>query len=102
LSVVLDGQCLEVQAYWADEDLSHGSAHRDRRQALRPASSRRSSLTEWTSAPNNRNMRRNVFFKDSKKVPTLPSSGPDDTTKPDVGHEMDLSLRAGALKETIR
>jgi hypothetical protein len=29
---------------------------------------------EWTSAPNSRNMHRNVFFKESKKVPALPFS----------------------------
>jgi uncharacterized protein DUF3604 len=29
---------------------------------------------EWTSAPGNRNMHRNVFFRDSKKVPAVPFS----------------------------
>jgi len=32
---------------------------------------------EWTSMPNNQNMHRNVFFKDSKKVPLLPFTAID-------------------------
>ena len=27
---------------------------------------------EWTSTPDNRNMHRNIIFKDSKKVPDIP------------------------------
>ena len=32
---------------------------------------------EWTSAPNFQNMHRNVFFRDSKKVPALPFTAID-------------------------
>jgi len=35
---------------------------------------------EWTSTPDNRNMHRNVFFKDSRKVPELPFTSIDSVT----------------------
>ena len=31
---------------------------------------------EWTSTPDNRNMHRNIIFKDTKKVPDVPFSVP--------------------------
>src|ERR1700754_1837149 len=50
---------------------------------------------EWTSAPNNRNMHRNVFFKDSKKVPALPFSAIDSAYPNDLWNWMDAQRKAG-------
>ena len=44
---------------------------------------------EWTSTPNNRNMHRNVFFKDSKKVPAVPYSALDSYHPEDLWTWMD-------------
>ena len=46
---------------------------------------------EWTSTPDNRNMHRNVFFKDCAKVPDLPFSSLDSTTP---GRSLGLDGRA--------
>ena len=50
---------------------------------------------EWTSAPNSRNMHRNVFFKDSKKVPALPFSAIDSSYPNDLWTWMDGQRKAG-------
>ncbi len=50
---------------------------------------------EWTSTPNNRNMHRNVFFKDSKKVPDLPFTSLDSENPEDLWVWMDAQRKAG-------
>src|SRR5262245_29571725 len=50
---------------------------------------------EWTSAPNSRNMHRNVFFKDSKKVPALPFSAIDSLYPNDLWNWMDTQRKTG-------
>ena len=50
---------------------------------------------EWTSTPDNRNMHRNVFFKDCAKVPELPFSSIDSVAPEDLWSWMDGQRRAG-------
>ncbi|NEJ83877.1 DUF3604 domain-containing protein, partial [Rhizobium leguminosarum] len=50
---------------------------------------------EWTSTPNNRNMHRNVFFKDCAKVPELPLSSIETTKPEDLWDWMDGQRKAG-------
>jgi hypothetical protein len=50
---------------------------------------------EWTSAPNSRNMHRNVFFRDSKHVPTLPFTAFDSQHPEDLWTWMDGQRKAG-------
>jgi hypothetical protein len=50
---------------------------------------------EWTSAPNSRNMHRNVIFKDSKKVPVLPFSSIDSLYPNDLWNWMDEQRKQG-------
>ena len=50
---------------------------------------------EWTSAPNNRNMHRNVFFKDTKKVPQLPFTAIDSLNPEDLWTWMDKQRKDG-------
>ena len=50
---------------------------------------------EWTSAPNSRNMHRNVFFKDSKKVPALPFTAIDSLYPNDLWNWMDAQRKSG-------
>jgi hypothetical protein len=50
---------------------------------------------EWTSMPNNRNMHRNVFFRDSKNVPTLPFSAVNSLQPEDLWAWMDTQRKAG-------
>jgi hypothetical protein len=50
---------------------------------------------EWTSTPNNCNMHRNVFFKDSKKVCDMPFSSLDSQTPEDLWNWMDKQRAAG-------
>ena len=50
---------------------------------------------EWTSAPNSRNMHRNVFFKDTKKVPALPFTAIDSSYPNDLWNWMDGQRKAG-------
>lgn len=50
---------------------------------------------EWTSAPNFRNMHRNVFFKDSKKVAALPFSAIDSMHPEDLWTWMDAQRKQG-------
>jgi Protein of unknown function (DUF3604) len=50
---------------------------------------------EWTSTPDNRNMHRNIIFKDSKKVPDLPFTSLDSDHPEDLWVWMDSQRRAG-------
>lgn len=50
---------------------------------------------EWTSAPNSRNMHRNVFFKDSKHVPKLPFTAIDSLRPEDLWSWMDAQRKEG-------
>jgi hypothetical protein len=50
---------------------------------------------EWTSAPDFRNMHRNVFFKDSKKVPGLPFTAIDSLHPEDLWTWMDTQRKQG-------
>jgi hypothetical protein len=50
---------------------------------------------EWTSTPNNRNMHRNVFFKDCAKVPEAPYSSIDSSDPSDLWSWMDGQRKAG-------
>jgi hypothetical protein len=50
---------------------------------------------EWTSTPDNRNLHRNVIFKDSKKTPTVPFTAMDSTHPEDLWTWMDGQRKAG-------
>jgi hypothetical protein len=50
---------------------------------------------EWTSAPDSRNMHRNVFFKDAKKVPDLPFTSMDSNHPEDLWTWMEGQRKAG-------
>lgn len=50
---------------------------------------------EWTSTPNNRNMHRNIFFKDCAKVPELPFSSLDSQAPEELWDWMDGQRQAG-------
>ncbi|MBB4167457.1 hypothetical protein FHX09_001288 [Rhizobium sp. BK538] len=50
---------------------------------------------EWTSTPNNRNMHRNVFFRDCAKVPHAPYSSIDSSDPSDLWNWMDDQRKAG-------
>jgi Protein of unknown function (DUF3604) len=50
---------------------------------------------EWTSMPNNRNMHRNVFFRDSKNVPALPYTAIDSAHPEDLWAWMDTQRKTG-------
>ena len=50
---------------------------------------------EWTSMPNNRNLHRNVFFKDCAKVPEMPYSALDSAHPEDLWKWMDGQRKAG-------
>jgi hypothetical protein len=50
---------------------------------------------EWTSTPNNRNMHRNVFFKDCAKVPVAPYSSIDSSDPSDLWSWMDGQRKDG-------
>ena len=50
---------------------------------------------EWTSTPDNRNMHRNVFFKDCAKVPEAPFSSLESTDPTDLWKWMDEQRQAG-------
>ncbi|HMN75567.1 MAG TPA: DUF3604 domain-containing protein [Burkholderiaceae bacterium] len=51
---------------------------------------------EWTSTPDNRNMHRNVFFKDCAKVPELPYSSLESTNPADLWNWMDDQRKSGS------
>ena len=50
---------------------------------------------EWSSTPDNRNMHRNIIFKDSKKVPEYPFSSMDSDHPEDLWNWMDTQRKAG-------
>ena len=50
---------------------------------------------EWTSTPDNRNMHRNIIFKDTKKVPQVPFSALDSDHPEDLWKWMDTQRQAG-------
>lgn len=50
---------------------------------------------EWTSAPNSRNMHRNVFFKDTKKIPPMPFTAIDSSHPEDLWTWMDGQRKDG-------
>jgi hypothetical protein len=50
---------------------------------------------EWTSTPNNRNLHRNVFFRDCAKVPEMPFSSLTSQDPSDLWAWMDAQRKAG-------
>jgi hypothetical protein len=50
---------------------------------------------EWTSMPNNRNLHRNIFFRDCAKVPEMPYSALDSSHPEDLWKWMDGQRKAG-------
>jgi hypothetical protein len=50
---------------------------------------------EWTSMPNNRNLHRNIFFRECAKVPPMPYSALDSTHPEDLWNWMDAQRKAG-------
>jgi hypothetical protein len=50
---------------------------------------------EWTSMPDNRNLHRNVFFRDCAKVPDYPFSSLDSTRPTELWSWMDAQRKAG-------
>jgi hypothetical protein len=50
---------------------------------------------EWTSMPDNRNLHRNIFFKDCAQVPEMPYSALDSTHPEDLWKWMDAQRKAG-------
>src|SRR5512139_1960236 len=50
---------------------------------------------EWTSMPDNRNLHRNIFFKDCAKVPEMPYSALDSTHPEELWSWMDTQRKAG-------
>ena len=50
---------------------------------------------EWSSTPDNRNLHRNILFKDTKKVPSLPFSAIDSDHPEDLWNWMDGQRKAG-------
>ena len=52
---------------------------------------------EWTSMPDNRNMHRNVFFRDCAKVPDYPFSSLESTRPTDLWSWMDAQRKAATI-----
>src|SRR6266436_5653443 len=50
---------------------------------------------EWTSMPNNRNLHRNIFFRDCAHVPPMPYSSLDSNHPEDLWNWMDAQRKAG-------
>jgi hypothetical protein len=50
---------------------------------------------EWTATPNAKNLHRNIFFLDSKKVPEVPFTAVDSTDPRDLWRWMDAQRKAG-------
>ena len=51
---------------------------------------------EWTSMPNNRNLHRNIFFRDCTNVPPMPYSSLDSNHPEDLWKWMDSQRKAGS------
>ena len=50
---------------------------------------------EWSSAPDNRNLHRNIIFKDTRKVPQVPYTSLDSSHPEDLWEWMDSQRKAG-------
>jgi hypothetical protein len=50
---------------------------------------------EWSGTPDNRNLHRNIIFKDSKKVPDLPFTSIESERPEDLWNWMDTQRKAG-------
>jgi Protein of unknown function (DUF3604) len=50
---------------------------------------------EWTSMPNNRNLHRNIFFRECRNVPPMPFSSLDSSHPEDLWKWMDAQRKAG-------
>ncbi|WP_064742653.1 DUF3604 domain-containing protein [Edaphobacter aggregans] len=50
---------------------------------------------EWTSMPNNRNLHRNIFFRDCAHVPEMPFSSMNDNHPEALWNWMDIQRKAG-------
>ena len=50
---------------------------------------------EWTSMPNNRNLHRNIFFRDCAHIPEMPFSSMDDNHPEALWNWMDTQRKAG-------
>lgn len=50
---------------------------------------------EWTSTPNSKNMHRNIFFKDTQKVPAVPFSSIDSSDPVDLWNWMETQRKEG-------
>jgi hypothetical protein len=50
---------------------------------------------EWTAMPDNRNLHRNIFFRDCAKVPAMPYSALDSAHPEDLWNWMDTQRKAG-------
>ena len=50
---------------------------------------------EWTSMPNNRNLHRNIFFRECRNVPEMPFSSMDDNHPEALWKWMDTQRKAG-------
>jgi hypothetical protein len=50
---------------------------------------------EWTSMPNNRNLHRNIFFRDCTHIPEIPFSSVDDNHPEALWNWMDTQRKAG-------
>jgi hypothetical protein len=50
---------------------------------------------EWTSMPNNRNLHRNIFFRDCTHIPEMPFSSMDDNHPEALWNWMDTQRKAG-------
>jgi hypothetical protein len=50
---------------------------------------------EWTSMPNNRNLHRNIFFRDCTHIPAMPFSSMDDNHPEALWKWMDTQRKAG-------
>lgn len=50
---------------------------------------------EWTSMPNNRNLHRNIFFRDCTHIPEMPFSSVDDKHPEALWNWMDTQRKAG-------